>query len=731
VGALLLGAGLVLNTVAKDLVLKTAANVMVEMTFTSTGVYADPFNEVMLNAIFVDPQGRELWVPGFWAGTNLWKVRYSSPVLGTHRFRTACSEPRDRGLEGVTGKIEIKPYEGQNPLYTHGPLRVSANRRYLEHADGTAFFWLGDTWWMGLCNRLEWPAEFKSLTADRKAKGFNVIQIVAGLYPDMHPFDPRGANETGFPWETNYARIRPEYFQAADERLRLLVDEGLTPCIFGSWGHYITGMGLEKTRQHWRYLIARYGAWPVVWCAAGEANLPWYLVKDFPFDDRKQARAWTEVMRFIRATDPFQRLLTVHPTGLHRLSSRNVTDDPALLDIDMLQTPHGQRDAVSDTVKNVRQSYADDPVTPVINGEASYEMLTVPKGVIPTEWTRRMFWLCVMNGAAGHTYGANGIWQCNRRDHPHGSSPTANSPATGYGTIPWDEAMNLPGSEQVGLGKKLFEQYRWQDFKPHPEWAEFENKSILSLGCCQWIWFPEGQPATNAPVGKRFFRRAFWLPEGKPIKSAQLRITADDQFNVRLNDETLGSGNNFKFGRHFNDLMHSLKTGLNILAVMAENMPAPGVNPAGLIARLEIRFADDELLEVISDDTWRCAQHEIAGWDCNGFDDTAWTNAMAIGCCGDLPWGKIDLLSNEGVYAPQSAGIADVVRMTYVPQADAIVLRNLDPKTSYRACCFDPVSGEKTAMAPVQANSEGSWTCLPPAGQDHDWVLILENSTLY
>jgi hypothetical protein len=141
----------------------------------------------------------------------------------------------------------------------------------------------------------------------------------------------------------------------------------------------------------------------VVWSAAGEANLPWYLVKDFPYDDRKQSRDWSEVMRFIRATDPFHRLLTVHPTGIHRLSSRTVTDDPALLDFDMLQTPHGFRNAVPDTVKYVRQSYEDSPVMPVINGEAAYEMLTVNSGTIPAEWPRRMFWLCMMNGAAGHT----------------------------------------------------------------------------------------------------------------------------------------------------------------------------------------------------------------------------------------------------------------------------------------------------------------------------------------
>ena len=110
-----------------------------------------------------------------------------------------------------------------------------------------------------------------------------------------------------------------------------------------------------------------------------------------------------------------------------------------MIDIDMLQTPHGQREAVAPTVNTVRESYADKPVMPVIDGEASYEMLG---GTIASEWTRQMFWLCLMNGAAGHTYGANGIWQVNRRGDPHGASPHGGN----YGTIPWDDAMNLPGS---------------------------------------------------------------------------------------------------------------------------------------------------------------------------------------------------------------------------------------------------------------------------------------------
>ncbi len=125
----------------------------------------------------------------------------------------------------------MTPYSGENPLYLHGPLQVAASQRYLVHADGTPFFWLGDTWWMGLCHRLHWPDEFQALAADRKQKGFNVVQLVAGLYPDMPAFDPRGANEAGFPWEPNYARIRPEYFDAADRRIEYLADQGITPCI--------------------------------------------------------------------------------------------------------------------------------------------------------------------------------------------------------------------------------------------------------------------------------------------------------------------------------------------------------------------------------------------------------------------------------------------------------------------------------------------------------------------
>jgi hypothetical protein len=456
---------------------QTGANVRVEVAFTTSAEYDDPFNTVELDVIFKTPAGKRLKVPAFWAGGNVWKVRYASPEVGTHRFQTQCSKANDAGLHGLKGGIEVMHYRGDNPLYHHGPVRVADNKRHFEHADGKPFLWLGDTWWMGLCHRLHWPNDVKALAADRKTKGFNVIQIVAGLYPDMHPFDPRGANESGFPWEPEYARIRPEYIDAVDDRLFYLVDQGFTPCVVGAWGYFLPWMGVEKAKQHWRYLIARYGALPVVWCAAGEANLPWYLAKGFPYDDREQVKGWTNVLRYIRATDPYNRPLTIHPTGIGRLSARHATDDPALLDFDLLQTPHAGREAVDVTVRTVQESYTDAPRMPVINGEAAYEMLG---DSLPTKWTRQMFWLCMTNGACGHTYGANGIWQCNRPGQPHGPSPHHAPDSAGYGKIPWDEAMDLPGSAQVGYGKLLFEKYDWQAFQPQPAWAEYLHEMASS-----------------------------------------------------------------------------------------------------------------------------------------------------------------------------------------------------------------------------------------------------------
>src|SRR5260370_32741319 len=162
-------------------------NCATEWSYTSGKRYEDPFNEVELDVIITSQSGEVRRIPGFWAGGPTWRVRYSPPTAGQYSYRTVCSDTSNADLHNRTGKMKVEPYSGENPLYRHGPLRVSLDNRHFEHADGTPFFWLGDTWWMGLCKRLTWPNGFQTLTTDRSRKGFNVVQIVAGLYPDMEP----------------------------------------------------------------------------------------------------------------------------------------------------------------------------------------------------------------------------------------------------------------------------------------------------------------------------------------------------------------------------------------------------------------------------------------------------------------------------------------------------------------------------------------------------------------
>jgi hypothetical protein len=432
-----------------------------EWGYTSGQAYADPFNPLERDVILPHESGHSGTAPAFWAGGQSWRVRFAPPLPGIYQVTTACSDQANLDLHQRSGALQVSPYKGSHPLIGHGSLRMTADHRRLEFSDGTPFFWLGDTWWMGLCARLSWPGGFQRLAYDRLAKGFSVVQIVAGLYPDMPGFDPRGANEAGFPWEADYARINPGYFDMADQRLAWLVNAGLLPCVVGSWGYYLPLMGIKKIKQHWRNLVARWSAYPVVWCLAGEAAMPYYLSEHKQADEQSQIEGWTELAHYLRQIDPYHHLVTIHPTQV----GRDQLLDDSLIDLNMLQTGHDGYRSVPNTVEKVSHQYLRTPVMPVLVGEANYE------GIMHTceaEVQRLTFWAAWLSGACGHTYGANGLWQVNIPGQPYGASPWGGS----WGGPDWESACQQPGSAQLGLAKKLLERYSWWRFEPHQEWVE-------------------------------------------------------------------------------------------------------------------------------------------------------------------------------------------------------------------------------------------------------------------
>ena len=450
-------------------------NRTIEIGLTSAGGHEAPFNDVMLDVVFTDPSGGEKRVPAFWAGGNDWKVRYASPALGRHTYRTVCSDPDDAGLHGRDGQVEVAAYEGHNPLFRHGPLRVSENRRHLEHQDGRPFFWLGDTWWHGTAGRFHWPEDVQALTADRVAKGFTVIQIVGGLLPELTQdrfWSEWAANEGGWAWEKDFTRINPAFFDQADLRIDHLVQSGLLPCIVGAWGYYLIHAGVEKMTQHWRYLVARYGAYPVVWCLAGETTMP-------PYDDhrdelREQLHAgWSQIDDYVRRIDPYG-----HPVTLH-LNSFQWIQPRSLVDVDMLQCGHMYW-TLEKAVRAVHERVALVPKLPVLIGEVCYE------GEYGANWQdvqRFLFWNSMLGGAAGHTYGATGIWQFRTVAHPFVG-------LNSYGDQMWQEAMVLPGSRQLGIGKALLERFPWWQFEPRkePGWDEAGRISPCAAGIAGKVW---------------------------------------------------------------------------------------------------------------------------------------------------------------------------------------------------------------------------------------------------
>lgn len=437
---------------------KTEANRPIEITFTAQRPHADPFATVDLDVIFRSPDGVEARVPAFWSGNDRWKVRYASPKVGVHCYRTVCGAKDDAGLHDCEGTLEITPSTATNLLFRHGPLRVAPDHRHFEHADGTPFLWLGDTWWKGLCKRIDLSG-FEELCADRAAKGFNVVQIVCGPYPDENMLLPRWENEAGMPYTTlDFRAVNPAYFDAADRRIDMLIKHGIVPAIVGGWGRPQAGgrstieqVGLEGFQRHWRHLIARYGAAPVVWILGGEAsdnNGPWAALADY-----------------VRTTDPYHRSLTYHAPGDPRTTIRSGNER---FDFDMIAIGHDGLNVANETLRVLRGTLAQSPARPALCGEACYErhMQTNFEDV-----QRHLFWTLMLSGAAGHTYGAAGIWHASVEGDP-GISPV-------YDFTTWRAGMHFPGATQLGLAKKLLEQLPWQRMEPHPDWVD---ASVFAAG---------------------------------------------------------------------------------------------------------------------------------------------------------------------------------------------------------------------------------------------------------
>jgi alpha-L-rhamnosidase len=155
-----------------------------------------------------------------------------------------------------------------------------------------------------------------------------------------------------------------------------------------------------------------------------------------------------------------------------------------------------------------------------------------------------------------------------------------------------------------------------------------------------WIWFPEGNPAESAPVCTRYFRRVFELPANEAVSAATIEITADDQFHLMVNDQEAGKSDNWRAPVRI-AVGAFLRPGTNLLAIEARNVGnAP--NPAGLICKLKVEFANGKTFSLDTDARWKSATNFQNGWTDLAFDDASWATARLLGECGTQLWGIIE-----------------------------------------------------------------------------------------
>lgn len=340
----------------------------------------------------------------------------------------------------------------------HAQLRVSPNGRYLQHADGKPFFYLGDTAWE-LMHRLN-REDAALYLRNRAAKGFTVIQaVVLPLHGELN--DPNAYGDAPFR-DAKAAAPNEAFFRHADYIVDQAERLGLVMGILPAWGRHWKEreakappmLNASNARPYGEFLGRRYRNKPVIWILGGDDN---------PATAGERA-TMDALAAGLMAGDGGVHPRTFHPRG-PGLSSDYLRDAP-WLSFHMVQSSHAARD--HDNGLFIENDRALQPPKPTVDGEPRYESLNVGFYLkdhnrlvrFDDADVRQAAWWAMLAGACGHTYGNNNVWQMWSR----GQQPQL------WADIEWREALDHPGAFQMGHMRRLFESRPWHLLEPAQDW---------------------------------------------------------------------------------------------------------------------------------------------------------------------------------------------------------------------------------------------------------------------
>ncbi|AEB07715.1 hypothetical protein Corgl_1616 [Coriobacterium glomerans PW2] len=445
------------------------------LTFESKEEYANPFLDVVITAAFTGPAGEQIIREAYWDGGCIYRVSFAPTAPGTWGY--ALVAPPRCGLNGVTGTVEAVPYRGDLAIYRHGFLKVAEGGRHLAYDDGTPFFWLGDTHWefafgerWDESNHPEMDSQFKGMVDRRVNQGFTVYQtnLRSDLGPGAHLF-----------WRKDGPDVpNVEFYQQElDRRMLYLADAGLINALGQAWFFSVQGDGGVEHQKHLaRYLVARYGALPIVWTLAGE-------IAGYDADaDLRAARidGWREVALEIERRCGYATLQTAHYTNERPFADYYQDED--WFDFTLNQAGHGD---YLIRATDYADFFADHPRKPFVEGEALYELCSTLEEMgcrkCTDDMLRRVAYMTIQMGGCGYTYGAQGIWD-NVWEKPAEPDPMM-AIFNRFG-VTWAEAVDAPGAAQMGYMRRFYEENRFWELVPYhmgaPEGNLFAKKRPLA-----------------------------------------------------------------------------------------------------------------------------------------------------------------------------------------------------------------------------------------------------------
>jgi hypothetical protein len=430
-----------------------------ETSFESARDYENPVQDVSVEVEF-QCAGTRVTTNAFWDGERIWRVRFSPEMAGLWTWRVNRSPAGDGGFQDQAGSFECVQAAGTNPLYGRGPIRVSDDKRHFVHADGTPFFWLGDTAWNGPLKSSE--TDWTVYLSDRAQKGFTVIQFVATQWISA------AGDAEGRPAYLGRERIRiePAFFQRLDRRVDAINAFGMVAAPVLVWAagwnpdscHLNPRNSLSDDQLELliRYMGARYGAHHVVWILAGDGIY-----------EGAEAERWRRIGR--TALSGSTRPATIHPGGKSWSAPEFRTE--LWFHFNGYQSGHWNDD---DNFRWINEGppsadWRTEPRCPHINLEPCYEghrAMATGRVMDAGDVRRAAYWSLLASPPAGITYGAHGIWSWE-------STPglPMSHPNTGIAPA-WRDALHLPGSACMGRLKATFASINWPGLEPCPELVE-------------------------------------------------------------------------------------------------------------------------------------------------------------------------------------------------------------------------------------------------------------------